>query len=420
MTNIEKKRLIGNIKSLTILQIFNYVLPLLLIPYLISVLSADLYGVIILAQTLVLYFSVIVDYGFTLSATRDIAVNKDNREKLSEIFSSVMLIKLSLVFISLIVFSFIILFFDKFHEYKEVYYITFIAVAGQALFPIWYFQGIEDMKHITIINISTKTFFTILTFLFVQDKSDYLYVPIFYSLGFLIAGLWSLYIVKVKYNEEIVIQSYSNLKNYFTDSTQYFWSRLSSIGYSNTNTFLIGIILPTQYVTYYFLADKIITVILSVYYPIQQAIYPYLSGKFNNKVFIYSSIITVCSSFIIIIFILVFDEFISLVLLKEYVYSFINSLEILVYLIPISVIYVMLGAPLLLAKGYVKEFNYSIIYGFIIHLFLLIVVYLYSQYLLNSDDILALFAYSLILSKFIVLLLRSYYVYKHKLHKELF
>ena len=56
MNKLAKKRLIGNITSLTILQIFNYALPLLLIPYLISILSAKLYGEIILAQTLVLYF----------------------------------------------------------------------------------------------------------------------------------------------------------------------------------------------------------------------------------------------------------------------------------------------------------------------------------------------------------------------------
>ena len=207
MNKLAKKRLIGNITSLTILQIFNYALPLLLIPYLISILSAKLYGEIILAQTLVLYFIVLVDYGFTLSATRDIAVNRDNKEKLSEIFSLVMTIKLFLLLVSFVVFVLIVSLFDKFNNYQEIYYICFIAVIGQALFPIWYFQGIEDMKYITIINISCKTFFTILTFIFVQSESDFIYAPLFYSLGFLLAGIWSLYIVYTKYNEKIINDS---------------------------------------------------------------------------------------------------------------------------------------------------------------------------------------------------------------------
>jgi polysaccharide transporter, PST family len=419
MNKLAKKRLIGNITSLTILQIFNYALPLLLIPYLISILSAKLYGEIILAQTLVLYFIVLVDYGFTLSATRDIAVNRDNKEKLSEIFSLVMTIKLFLLLVSFVVFVLIVSLFDKFNNYQEIYYICFIAVIGQALFPIWYFQGIEDMKYITIINISCKTFFTILTFIFVQSESDFIYAPLFYSLGFLLAGIWSLYIVYTKYNEKIIKQPITNVINYFLDSTQYFWSRISSIGYSNTNTFLVGIILPSQYITYYYLADKIVTVILSIFSPIQQAIYPYLSNKFNNKVFIYSSILIISSSVLITVLIIVLDSFISQILLKEIVSSFINTLNILAYLIPVSIVYVLLGAPLLLAKGYIKEFNNSIIYGFAVHLFLLMLVYLYSTEIDTSENLLSLFAYTLIVSKLFVLLLRMYYVYIHNLHKEL-
>jgi len=418
MSLIDKK-LFVNIGSLAILQISNYILPLLLIPYLISVLSANLYGEIILAQSLVLYFIVFVDYGFTLSATRDIAVNQRNKEKISEIFSLVMIIKITLVVISFILFMFIILFFEKFFLYQEIYYISFIAVLGQAIFPIWYFQGIEDMKYITIINVSSKVVFTLLTFIFVQDESDFLYVPLFYSLGFLVSGIWSLFIVYKKFNESIEIQSFYKIKNYFIESTQYFWSRLSSIGYSNTNTFLIGIIFPSQYITYYYLADKVVNIILSIYSPIQQAIYPYLSNKFNNKVFIYSSLLIVLSSLVITFFIVYFTNFISLLLLKENIKIFVDILSILVYLIPISIIYVMEGAPLLLAKGYIKEFNNSIIFGFIFHLFLLICIYFYSLNIDRNESLLLVFAYTLIISKLFVLFLRSYYIYKNNLQKEL-
>jgi polysaccharide transporter, PST family len=416
MNNSAKKRLINNISYLSVLQIFNYGLPLLLIPYLINVLSADTYGIIILGQSLVLYFAIIVDYGFTLSATRDVAIHRDNKERLSEIYSSVMIIKLFLLVISLLLFVIIVSLFEKFNNYQEVYYISFIAVVGQTLFPHWYFQGREEMKHITIINVSSKIIFTLLTFIFVKYESDYLYVPLFYSLGFLFSGIWSQFIMVTKCNEKITLQSFAIIKKYFIDSTQFFWSRMSSSGYSNTNTFLIGILLPGQFVTYYYLADKIITVTLAIFNPIQQSIYPYLANKFSNKLFIYASAITFVAAVIITILISFLDGFISQILLGEIVESFINSLNLLVYLIPISIIYVMLGAPLLLAKGYIKEFNRSIIYGFIIHLILLLAVYLYSYKLNNNNDILEFFIYSLICSKFLVMLLRIYYVYKNKLH----
>jgi PST family polysaccharide transporter len=383
-------------------------------------LSADLYGIIIFAQTLVLYFNVLIDYGFSLSATRDISINRSDKVKLLEIYSSVMSIKAFLFLISLISFLIIIFCFNNFHDYKEIYYITFISVIGQALFPIWYFQGTEDMKYITIINATTKSLFTGLTFVFVRSEADYLYVPLFYSLGFLTSGIWAVYIIKTKYKVNFQLLPFKIVKRYFKDSTQFFWSRLSSFGYSNTNTFLIGLILPSQYITYYYTADKIISTVLKIYNPIQQALYPYLVKVFNKKVFIYSSLLIFSTALIAMFSITIFDNFLSKLLLKEIVSSFIQPLNILAYLIPISVIYVMLGAPLLLAKGYIKEFNNSIIYGFGLHLVLLVIVYYISKYYIKvEDNVLVLFAYTLLLSKFSVLLLRSYYVLKKRIHKEI-
>ena len=81
----------------------------------------------------------------------------------------------------------------------------------------------------------------------------------------------------------------------------------------------------------------------------------------------------------------------------------------------------MLGAPLLLARGFKKEFNLSIIFGFVIHLLLLSILYYY--FTVNSDlqsDILILFAISLVFSKFIVLMIRIYYVFVNKLYKKSF
>jgi len=417
----DRKRIFQNITSLSVLTVFNYTLPLLLIPYLINVLSAELYGHVILARTLMVYFTLLVDYGFILSATRDVAININNREKLLQIFSSVMTIKLVLFFVSAIIFLLLMSFVGKFNAYKEIYYISFIAVLGQALFPVWYFQGIEDMKQITIINISCKTFFTILTFIFVQHERNYLYVPLFYSLGFLSSGIWALYISKINYNMTIVGQPFIRIQRTFIEASPFFLSRLSSVGYNNTNIFFVGIILLPQFVTYYFLADKVITAILSIFHPIQQSIYPYLSRKFSNKIFISSTITIVGTSLITFIFLKIFDEQISYFLLNAHVYSFINVLNILVYLIPISVIYVMLGAPLLLAKGFVKEFNNSIIYGFIGHLVLLCLVYFYIHKgkATTEDSVLELFAYILILSKSVVLFFRLFYVYKNKILKDL-
>ena len=76
----------------------------------------------------------------------------------------------------------------------------------------------------------------------------------------------------------------------------------------------------------------------------------------------------------------------------------------------------MLGAPLLLARGYKKEFNNSIIFGFIIHALILLILYTLSSFnLIVDESLLYIFAFSLVFSKSMVLIIRLHYVNKFNL-----
>jgi PST family polysaccharide transporter len=173
----DKKRLLGNFFSLSVLQIFSYVLPLLTLPYLVRVLGVETFGLISFATAFIIFFNILVDYGFNLSATREVSIHREDKEKITQIYSSVLTIKFILTILSFIILSFIVFIFDKFNSHIELYLITFLSVVGQAFFPIWYFQGMEKMRYITIINISSKVIFTIAIFIFVHKESDYLLVP---------------------------------------------------------------------------------------------------------------------------------------------------------------------------------------------------------------------------------------------------
>ena len=171
----ENKRLLGNFFSLSILQIFSYVLPLLTLPYLVRILGVETFGLISFATAFIIFFNILVDYGFNLSATREISVHRENKKKTTEIYSSVLTIKFILIILSFIILSFIVFIFEKFNSHIELYFITFISVIGQAFFPIWYFQGMEKMRYITIINISSKVIFTMAIFIFVHKVGSIIY-----------------------------------------------------------------------------------------------------------------------------------------------------------------------------------------------------------------------------------------------------
>jgi PST family polysaccharide transporter len=183
------KVLFKNFTSLSLLQIANYLFPLITLPYLVRVLGPEKYGLVNFAAAFAMYFAIITDYGFNLSATQDISVNRKNPERTSQIFSAVISIKMILFFISAILFTIIVFIFPIFKKDLLLFAITFVSVFGTALFPIWFYQGIEKMNYILVINVTVRTILTALIFLFIKQESDYILFAILNSISFVAIGV---------------------------------------------------------------------------------------------------------------------------------------------------------------------------------------------------------------------------------------
>src|SRR5690554_2982885 len=97
------KVLIYNYGYLSSLQLFTMLVPIVTLPFLLKVLGKEVYGLLVYAQAVVSYFVVVINLGFNVTATKDVSVFRDDKEKLSEIVSSVFIIKFFLFFLSLIV-----------------------------------------------------------------------------------------------------------------------------------------------------------------------------------------------------------------------------------------------------------------------------------------------------------------------------
>ena len=406
----DKKRLASNFFSLSVLQIFSYVLPLLTLPYLVRVLGVETFGLVAFATAFITFFNILVDYGFNLSATREVSIHRENKDKITEIYSSVLSIKFILIFVSFVIFSFIVFTFDKFSSHIELYFITFISVIGQALFPIWYFQGMERMKYITIINIFSKVVFTIAIFVFVHEESDYLMVPLLTGLGILIGSLYALYIIKKDFNQSFVWQNIETMKIHFKDSSQFFLSRVSVSIYTSANAFVLGLFTNNTMVGYYSIAEKLYMAIQSLYGPITQALYPYVAKERNIKLFkkIFYSVVGL--NILGVIFLYFFGEYIfAFLFTQEIGIESINIFNIFLIANLIVVPSILIGYPFLGALGFAKYANMSVIYASIMHLF--------GLSLLIITDNITIFSVALmvIITQLVDFIYRFYGLYKHKL-----
>lgn len=316
--HFNNKKIIENFSYLTLLQIFTLLFPFITYPYLIRVLGFNIYGSVIFAQTIAVNVAVIINFGFNISGTKDIARNRDNLKDLSKIVSSVYSIKFFLWFACLLVYFSIIYFVPFLRKDWSLYIISFFLTFNELLFPTWFFQGLEKMKYITFINISVRLLFVIAIFVFVKDKTDYLIVPILNAIGALMGGLAALYVVFVKEKISFIKQSYLVLKSFFIDSYPLFISSLSIQVYVNVSKLLVGAFLGMREVAIYDLAEKISIVFKVPINMISQATFPKISREkkvsFINRVML----ITVGFTVIAFLFLFFFTDYIIYFLTGEY------------------------------------------------------------------------------------------------------
>ena len=402
----DKRRLLENFFSLSILQGVNYILPLITLPYLVRVLGPEKFGLIAFAQAFIQYFNILTDYGFNLSATREISIHRENKEKVSEIFSSVMIIKLGLLVLSFLIMTVIVFSFEKFKKDWLIYYLTFGIVIGQTLFPVWFFQGMEKMKYITFLNITAKLIFTVSIFVFVHEVSDYIYVPLANALGSLISGVLSILLVFKLWNLKMKFPKVREIKDIFLNSTTFFLSRVVITIYTNTTSILLGFMWGYREVTYYNVSYKLVTLIRQPWDILNTAIYPFMSryrdASFLKKVIAISFIMAT----LITIFLYVSSPRIIPLFFGQELLEAVRFFKILIFILPLISIHIFLGSSCLVVFGYQKYFNLSNIYATLIYLLVIFVLFLSGK--LEIDVMLWL----IVLVDALILAYRSFYVLK--------
>lgn len=273
----EKKNIAKNYVALLFIQGTNFILPLIIFPYLVRTLGLEKYGLVMVAQSVAVFLTIIVDFGFNISATREVANLKNDKEKLSQFYWNVFSIKLVLIIITFILLLGLIICVDKFSVDPLIYLFSFGLVLGQAIFPTWFFQGIEKMQIITIVNVAAKLFFTISLFFVVLSPADYRYVPIFNGLGFVISGLFG-FVFSLQY-VKFIFPKLSQVKEIIENSSSLFFSNFAVSLYTSSNTLILGFFAGDSMAGVYASMEKLILAIKSMYSPLYQAIFPNLSTK---------------------------------------------------------------------------------------------------------------------------------------------
>lgn len=273
------KTVFANFGYLSLLQVAGYVFPLISMPYLARVIGADGFGKIAFASAIVVWIQTISDWGFNLTATRDVAQNRDNKELVSRILSNVLWARSVLTLLSGIILLLVVLLVPYLRENADIIFVTFLLVPGYILFPEWFFQAIEKMKYTTFFNLFLKLVFTVAVFVFIHKREDYLMQPLLTTIGYLLCGIGALYLIFKKWGYSLYKPQWGEIFKTIRNSTDVFINNLMPNLYNSFSVMLLGFFGGSTANGIYDGGNRFPSIFYQFQSVLSRAFYPFLSRR---------------------------------------------------------------------------------------------------------------------------------------------
>jgi polysaccharide transporter, PST family len=270
--------------SLASIQVANLFIPLLIIPYVSRILGPERLGLINFATSFLTYFTLIVNYGFDLSATREVSVNKDDSKYLNEIVNTTLCCKAVLFILSSIVYFIIILLSKTYSSELYLYLISYLLLISSIFYSSWLFQGLQKLSVFTFYNLLFRLLSLVFIFLLVRTKNDYTSYQLINGLTALMTAVITLWIARKKYHFRFALVAFQKVLEKIKIGFTLFLS-VVIVNFNTTSTIiLLGFLTNYLVVGYYTAAMKVYSVVASLsLFPLNQVMFPHMAQEFRKS-----------------------------------------------------------------------------------------------------------------------------------------
>lgn len=410
----KKKSLFKNTVMLYILTFSKYLLGFITVPYETRVLGPEKYGLIGLATAFMMYFELLIDFGFLLSATEQVARHRDNKAKVSSIFTSVIISKIVLSCISLVIVLILCSVVSAWREHTLFFVLFFISISLGSMLPDFLYRGMEQMSAITVRTVCIQLFFTVMIFCFVKQQQDYLVYPVIKIIGNAVSIIVIYWHLRTKHKIKFIKISFKEAFSNFKYSASFFLSRIATTVYSAMNTIILDFVSGGAMTGYYTSANRLVNTARGGLAPIADSLYPYMIKNKDYK--LVRKILVLIEPIILIgcVILFIFARPICVWFFGAEFYFTADALRTLIPIIAITLPSYIFGFPILSAMGLSKYANYSVILASIVHSVNILILFA-----LGKANIISLGIITSI-SEYIVFIYRLFIVYKNrdKMRKE--
>ena len=266
-----------NASYLTLFEVMRMAMPFIALPYLFRVVGEERYGTVVFAQAIVALFALFIHFGLDISAVRDVAIYRNNRERLNQIFSAVIFIKSTLALLVGAVLALAIHLIPALGSLSTLILYAFIACLADIFLPVWYYQGCENMKVLTIVRFLSIAFYTAALFLCIHREEDYPLIALLQSLGLVVSAVVSCGYVFLHDRIRLRIPPTTILVRTFRDSVPFFASRASLAVNTYMAKIMSGVYLSGAEVAAFDVAQKVLNGGMVPIQMLNQALYPNIS-----------------------------------------------------------------------------------------------------------------------------------------------
>lgn len=278
-------RLRHNIMALALVQMGNYVVPLLTLPYLARTLGVEPFGQVAFVQVVMTFAILFVDFGFSLSTTRHISTCRDDNLAVSKAFFSTWLAQWLLLVLAAVVLFVVVAMIPVLRGQASLYLWGFGLVLGHVLFPIWLFQGLENMKAVAWVQLVGKLVSLPLLFVLVRTEADGASALGFFSVTSVLTG--ALALVWIVRNKLVVWYrpSFDDVLGVYRQAAVLFFSRVSISFYTALVPLVLGAVCGPAQLAFFNIAEKVKTLVQSMIGPVSQALFPRMSLLYQTNVY---------------------------------------------------------------------------------------------------------------------------------------
>ncbi|MDC0553759.1 oligosaccharide flippase family protein [Flavobacteriaceae bacterium] len=226
MNKKSKNIFIKNFTNLSLNQGINILIAIVATPILFQNLGDSQFGLVNLAFSIFMLISIVVSYGYHLNGPKQISL-LNKLEKEADTIKDIVSLRLFIAIIISIVIIALIYLTDFFNSYELIILFSIPILFSEAIHPVFYLQGKNNLSVLAILNAFSKLFYLGLIILSVKNQNDAFKVNLLYgsvlSLVFLV--YWGLFFYKNKLKFNFV--DLDKIKFRLKENFQFFMSSVA-------------------------------------------------------------------------------------------------------------------------------------------------------------------------------------------------